>query len=1057
MDKKEAKTVGELDDFIIDGTPEDIRERYASLPRIAEETDFGDMDRNLVVVDTEATGVSYHHDELTQIAAARVEEGRIVDRFLTFVDPGKPIPEDIVHLTGITDEDVKGAPTPNEALAQLVDFVGDAKLVAHNVDFDRTFTTRHPGGYPLLENIWIDSLDLARIVVPRLSSHRLIDLVKAFGAPLSTHRADADVTATCAIFRILLAGVACMPPALVCQIADMATPEEWSTQAVFASFAKVYREAAKRTAEGQETLEAALPEGAALVQHAAGRSETLEERASGLTPLDLDFSLRRMRRERTRKLSGGRKEDADEIAADPLRSLSFPTEDEIDAAFSESGLVGGLYEDYEPREEQRQMAQAVRGSFAASENLVVEAGTGVGKSMAYLVPAALTARRNGITVGVATKTNALLDQLVFHELPALADSLQKEQPEKPRLSFAALKGFSHYPCLRRIEGLVEDGPQMREVSGKERSQAPALAGLLSFVEQSDYDDMDALKIDYRALPRYSLTTTSRDCLRRKCPYYGSSCFVHGSRARAESADVVVTNHSLLFCDLKAEGGLLPPIRYWVVDEAHGAEAEARSAFSVSLEAEDIVSLASRVDGTNAARNVFARAERKVAQPAARASVEGKEFAQFGLQAGKAAPEGGLTLFYALSAKARAAGEDYGRAARDFVASLKDLLFFDQNKRGKGYETVELWVNDEVRDSATFKNIAGLGKKMSEAAEKLAFACQELVGYLEGIEGAEQAQRDVAVVAAELKDQINAVELILEQPSEAYAYSATLCRKKDRVAEKLEALPLSMGEQLDGSLFARTHSVVFTSATLTMEDSFDSFEEALGLNSSEFSACRSCKLDSSFDFDSQMTVYVVSDIPEPNDPKYLPALQELLAQAHIAQGGSMLTLFTNRREMERCYDAVKPRLKEEGLRLVCQKRGVSVKGLRDDFLKDGHLSLFALKSFWEGFDAPGAVLKGVIIPKLPFSRPTDPLSCERAARDDQAWRHYVLPAAVMETKQAAGRLIRKADDTGSLILADRRLLTKSYGKTFLNSLPSRTVKVLPAAQVAEELAKRHDYE
>ena len=150
---------------------------------------------------------------------------------------------------------------------------------------------------------------------------------------------------------------------------------------------------------------------------------------------------------------------------------------------------------------------------------------------------------------------------------------------------------------------------------------------------------------------------------------------------------------------------------------------------------------------------------------------------------------------------------------------------------------------------------------------------------------------------------------------------------------------------------------------------------------------------------------------------------------VPRTGSMLTLFTNRREMEKCFEEVQPALKGDDLRVVCQKWGVSVKGLRDDFLADEHLSLFALKSFWEGFDAPGATLKGVVIPKLPFSKPTDPLSCERATRDDAAWRRYVLPAAVLETKQAAGRLIRKADDRGILILADKRLITKGYGKKF----------------------------
>ena len=195
----------------------------------------------------------------------------------------------------------------------------------------------------------------------------------------------------------------------------------------------------------------------------------------------------------------------------------------------------------------------------------------------------------------------------------------------------------------------------------------------------------------------------------------------------------------------------------------------------------------------------------------------------------------------------------------------------------------------------------------------------------------------------------------------------------------------------------------------------------------------------------MQVLVINDIPEPNQPGYLESLQRLLAQAHVAQQGSMLTLFTNRREMEACFDAVDPVMKESGLRLVCQKWGVSTKGLRDE-----HLSLFALKSFWEGFDAPGTTLKSVVIPKLPFAKPTDPLSCERALRDQSAWSHYTLPQAVIEIKQAAGRLIRSSTDKGVLVLADRRLLTKGYGKVFLNSLPSRTIRFCSIDEAVEVL-------
>ena len=1001
VERAELPEGNQLAHYIADGTAAAVVERYASLPALASRCDFGEFDRNIVVLDTETTGFSLNHDELTQIAAARLERGVIKDWYVTFVNPGKPIPEDVAHLTNIHDSDVCNAPSPQEALSRLAEFVGDAKVVAHNADFDRNFTTKHPEGYPLLENLWIDSLDLARIALPRMKSHRLIDLVKAFGGPLSTHRADDDVAATCALFRILLAGVASMPPALIREIAGMATVEQWPSSAVFAFFSD-------RNEERAESIEGASDEAVSLRQR---------------------FSMRSLRAERLRNIDYRAKRDASVLAEDPAVGLEYPSEQEVETCFTESGVVGSLYSEYEPRVEQRAMARSIRKAFAASRNLMVEAGTGVGKSMAYLLPSALMAAKNDVSVGVATKTNALLDQLVFQELPALAEALEDEGIT---LTYAPLKGFSHYPCLRRVERVVADGPQMRTVGTSEQHQAPALAALLSYIEQTEYDDIDSLKIDYRVLPRKTITTTSHDCLRRKCPFYGTSCFVHGSRRRAEASHIVVTNHSLLFCDLAADGGLLPPVRYWVVDEAHGAEAEARRAFSLELAADKLSTLAKRIGSSGESRDVFARAERMVVVP-------GREEAS--------------TLFYALTSRARVAGAAFASASSDFSVRMRDLLYYDANKRGKGYETVELWLNDEIRAGERFKLISETGRIMAGHAEKLVTACQEIVAYLEDIEGSAAIQREIASIAMDLKDILAAVEVILVNCPERYVFAAELNRRGDKPIDKLVAMPFNVGCILNETLFANTHSVVFASATLTVGDSFESFAELMGLNQGEASSADELMLESSYDYDNRMTVYVVSDIPEPNELSYLGALQDLLASVHVAQRGSMLTLFTNRREMEKCFEEVQPVLKQEDLRLVCQKWGVSVKGLRDDFLADKHLSLFALKSFWEGFDAPGATLRGVVIPKLPFAKPSDPLSCERAARDDQAWRRYVLPAAVLETKQAAGRLIRKADDEGVLILADKRLLTKSYGSSFLKSLPSRNVRVMTAAEIASEIEGR----
>ncbi len=894
-------TTHAIENYIMETTPQRVVDRYTQLKEYERTHDFGALDEDVVVIDTETTGVSFKHDELTQIAAARMVRGEIKEWFVTFVNPGKPIPEDIVHLTNIHDSDVSGAPDPEEAVARLVEFVGSSYLVAHNAAFDRHFCTKPASGAALKNNVWVDSLDLARIAVPRLKSHRLTDLVRTFDTPVSTHRADADVEATCAVYRILLAAVATMPNDLVSAIAQFDDGEQWPTVMVFKHFAE---------SDGSS------------------------------------FNLRSLRYQTVGRNDHRPRVDANNLIGDPARGVRFATEDEVREAFSPAGVVGRMYDRFEARDEQVEMAEAVNAAFADSVNLAIEAGTGVGKSMAYLIPSVIAARKNDITVGIATKTNALLDQLVNHELPLLSESCDG-------VSFCSLKGFSHYPCLRSIERVLKAGPGMRQVQDGFVSQAPALAGLLSFIEQSEYDDIDTLKIDYRALPRYEITTKSNDCLRRKCPYFGQKCYVHGARLRAECSDIVVTNQSLLFCDVAAEGGLLPPIR-------------------------EIKRVIGKVDSSNAARNVFIRAERRlsgeidVSDERVRDSLTDEERA---LAEGTGL-SGGDTLLFALSGRAKRAGDIFGAAATEFCAHLSDLLAFDVPTKGRSYDQVDIWINDEVRASDAFKNLVELGHVMYESAEKLIKACTELVGVMEDVKGAASVQGEIASTALALKDLLLACEIILFDGPDTYAYAAHLFKRKNvphRGSEYLEALMMNVGDTMNETLYARTQSVVFTSATMTVADSFGNFNAAMGLGTAEQSAVRTAKLDSSYDFDTHMTVYVVKDMPEPNNQRYLDELEKLLIGVHKAQQGSTLSLFTNRREMEKAFEVVRDALHEDDLRVVCQKWGVSVKGLRDDFIADEHLSLFALKSFWEGFDAPGATLKTVVIPKLPFTKPSDPLS------------------------------------------------------------------------------------
>lgn len=1007
MEKQNLTAAERLKTYLLENTPERIVARYEQLQDYAAAHNFGALDEDVVVLDTETTGFSFHHDELIQIAAARMSHGQIVEWYVTFVNPGQEIPDEVAFLTNIHNEDVASAPDPDTALAGLVEFVGDSVIVAHNADFDRTFTTKRPSGEALKDNLWIDSLDVARIALPRLNSHRLLDLVRAFGGPDSTHRADEDVAATCLVFRILLAAVANMPAPLVKHIADMADVDSWSTAYVFKQLAKPdapgYSLArARRAAIAQ--LDAAQTEAAAQ----AGEVSPNEE--LGEAPWDVKST--------DSQAPAANGTNGEEVQ----RLLRYASDEEIAAAYDPNGLLGSLLGNtYEPREPQKLMALSIQNALRTGTNLAIEAGTGVGKSLAYLLPLALLAKDNGVITGVATKTNALLDQLMVKELPLLKDALG--------ITFASLKGFTHYPCLRKVDQVNSRGPREVDVNGQLTSQAAAIATLLSYIEQTDYDDIDSLKLNRRVLPRYHYTTNSAECLRRKCPYFGKTCFVHGARDRAQNCDIVVTNHSLLFWDARFDHGLLPPIRYWAIDEAHNAEDEARAAFSTGLSSEFVRSLIRRLTSDSARINPLIRAERSDVADEAR------------------------TLLSTLLSKTRNAGIAFSMAAEEYCLSVKDLLYFDTSKKNQGYTTLDLWLNEEIRHSTHYQGVLSCASSMMETLEKLIAAIRDVVAYFEDLEYTSGAQREIALLALELRELYEAIETVFFTNKENQVYSVVLNRQKDELKDVFLSQPLNVGENLNEAFYPETETVIFTSATLSVDNTFDSFVRAVGLAENPDRPYETLQIESSYDFDTNMRIYLPTDMPEPQDSSYLPTLEQFLARLHLAQEGSMLTLFTNRKEMEKCFDEVKPQLKAEGLRLVCQKWGVSVKTLRDDFLKDEHLSLFALKSFWEGFDAPGATLKGVVIPKLPFGLPTDPLSCERELHDSRAWTHYSLPQAVIAVKQAVGRLIRTSSDKGIVVLADKRLITKNYRAKFLNSLPSRNIVELTMDEIIEEVQNR----
>lgn len=938
---------------VLPGTPQQVIDAYATLAARAETRSFGLIEDDVVVLDTETTGLSHRENELIEIAAARLRGREIVDRFDTFVKPSGLIPAEITELTSITNADVAHAPSAEGAVAALAEFVGGAPVIAHNAAFDRGFIEAVSGGSEV-SDIWIDSLALSRIALPRLSSHKLASMAELFGCASVSHRANADVEALCGVWRILLCGLDDLPLGLMRRLADMHPDVPWSYRPIFSFLAGSHPDAVFSMVSARHDILAADS------SSAAGSSARID--------------------------------------ADELPGLNLPSREEVEACFEPDGLVNRMYPGYEPRVEQMQMAAEVRDALATSSHRVIEAGTGVGKSIAYLVPFAQAAKRNNITVGIATKSNNLADQLMYHELPRLAREIEGG------LTYCALKGYDHYPCLRKLERLARASEV--HTTRDPADTLTAIAVIYAYACQSPAGDLDGLGIRWRSVRKADLTTSSRECARRLCPFYPDKCMVHGSRRRAARADVVVTNHSLLFRNVAADGKILPPIRHWVVDEAHSIEGEARRQWAVTVSADE-------------SRSIFER-------------LGGARIGSLGRITRDLAASDAATLFMGLTAKATSSTQRASLAMADLFDAVRDLA--RSARSDSGYDTANMWIGHEVRESAAWGVFAEVANTAIDALDE---ASKNLASLVETVaEEKPELVADVADGQRRLKELHDGLKLVVEGTNDRYVYSCQVNRRIKAGGESLSAERLDIGEALAENWLPEMHTAIFASATMTVSGSFDHFTHAVGLDRLGRESFQTLHLDSSYDFERNMAVVVAGDIPDPrNRAAYLDALENLLVDVHVAMGGSTLTLFTNRRDMEELFDRVSPRLSKGGLALDCQKKNTSAKILRDRFLSDETSSLFALKAFWEGFDAAGDTLRCVVIPKLPFSSPTDPLSCERGVREDRAWARYSLPEAVLEVKQAAGRLIRTSTDAGVLVLADSRLVTKGYGKKFLSSLPA----------------------
>jgi len=943
------------------------------------------MGRTYVALDIETTGLDVARDAIIEVAAVRFRDSEVLDSWSTLVDPKRPLPYKIQLLTGIKPQDVRHSPAIAAVTAPLARFVRDCTIVGHTVGFDLAFLRKHG---VLLRNARIDTYALASILLPEATRYSLAALLDVLGIELKNgHRALADALAAKDLFLALVDRGLQMDLAVLQAINRVAANSHWPLRQFFRD---LEREQARTASIGN------------IREQLLGKGD-LDSAALGLV---MD------RREQLEPLC-------------PTATINLLDERTLVAMLSPGGLLAERFAGYEYRPQQVDMLRAVTQAYNEGQQLLVEAGTGTGKSIAYLLPAIHFAVRNGRPVVVSTNTINLQDQLFNKDIP----DLKRILPFDFRATL--LKGRSNYLCLRRLA-------IFRRRESLEADEVQVLAKILAWLPVTETGDRAELSLRERELAVWSKVQAEQEtCLGDRCPHRRKGrCFLYRARRSAEGAHVIVVNHALLLSDMLVSNRVLPEYHHLIIDEAHHLEARAteQSGFAVNRsQAYSLLAGLAQRTVTGQYRGFLPGIPRHLRGSAVAAETQKQVnvyLAKLQTQV-EQAPRAmdsffdGLFLFVneTLMSESRRVNTAYDRQI-ELTTGVRIQ---------PGWSEIEILADD--LDSALLKveqGLQGLHSGFSDLED------QDIPNYDDLLQGIWARLERVR----ELREQLR---VIITQPVSAGIYWLSIGARDNEIT--LHSAPLHVGQLLTQNLFSRLEMVVLTSATLRTANGFGYIRERLGLEDAEELA-----VGSPFDYSSSTLLYLPTDIPEPARPNYQNIVSKATTDLCLATGGRTLILFTSHRQLQATYRAITRPLEEAGIVVYGQGLDGSRRQLLESFKTIARSVLLGTRSFWEGIDVVGPALSCLVIVRLPFSVPSDPVFAARSRTFEDPFGQYAVPEAVLRFRQGFGRLIRSCTDRGVVVVLDKRVLSKSYGSSFLDSLPDCTVYRGPISSLPARAAR-----
>ncbi len=909
----------------------------------------------LVSLDLETTGFDSKNDAIIEIGAVKFNGSRIEEEFQTLINPNRPIPSEIIQLTGINNDMVRNAPPLTAVLQQLIDFAGDSPIVGHNVQFDLGFLNQ---ANALKYSQAIDTYEMASVLMPLASRYNLGGLCQQLSIPVfNAHRALDDAKMTQLLFIRLYEKALELPVDLLAEIVNLAEPVEWDGFWIF-----------------QQVLKA----------------KTKEQ----------PIQPRRVQKNRIFEgLFAG-----EELLSQPLKpnAESQPLNaDEVSAILEPGGAFSNYFKNYEYRTQQIEMLRNIVQAFSEGYHLLVEAGTGTGKSFAYLIPAVLWAVQNNQRVVVSTNTIALQEQLIQKDIPDLKAALG--------LNFRAtvLKGRSNYLCPRRFESLRYRGPLNKE-------EMRVIAKLLVWLDQGGDGDKGRLNLN-SPLEREiwsRLSANDENCNAEVClSRMGGVCPFYQARQQAQSAHVVVVNHALLLSDVVTGSRVLPQYDYLIIDEGHHLESASTSTLSYRLTQYDLIRLMRELGSVST--GILGRL-----LTALKIAAKPSDFAS-AYQVSQRITD--------LTFRLEQEFQKVFQVTEEFLESERDYqpvgTYGQQARILPATRTVPAWSNVEIQYDSTRETLQLLLNLIKEFHRDLT-DFQEI--------GHEDLEESIGSISTNLQrfteaaTQLNAIFL---QPDENFIY--WIEKQQNSTYLTLNVAPLHIGSLMEKYLWHEKTAIVLTSATLTTHGEFDYLRGRLNADEAD-----EILVGSPFDFENSAMLYLPTDIPEPSQGQsYQRAVEQSLINLSKATGGRLLALFTSYAQLKKTSQKIGPILSEADIQVYEQGEGASANTLLETFRDTERAVLLGTRAFWEGVDIPGEALSVLVIVKLPFAVPSDPIVAARSETFDDSFNEYSVPEAILTFRQGFGRLIRTQYDRGVVVVLDRRVSSKRYGKLFIESLPT----------------------